>query len=242
MTLDANVKSSASPLESAALKSAPARPGRQDRLMKLGKKELPMNNATDTLTARAGTAAHPVVPDDRWTVCVNGPTVADSEKIPCSEKHNWRAVVKQVDPEAERRIAGYVQAAARLRHDAGGLVAVDLDAADPDVMYLGTGEASAGLVGVGAFKSLDSGNTWALLGATSVDANADWRFVNRLAIHPLQPQETVQGALQVINELAVWLIELTGMHGVASDELRPLCCVDQIGCRAWGVAGNVQRD
>ena len=25
-------------------------------------------------------------------VCVNGPTVADSVKIPCSEKHNWRAV------------------------------------------------------------------------------------------------------------------------------------------------------
>ncbi|HEY0164327.1 MAG TPA: aminomethyl-transferring glycine dehydrogenase subunit GcvPB, partial [Sphingomicrobium sp.] len=34
-------------------------------------------------------------------------------------------------------------------------------------------------------------------------------------IHPLQPQETVQGALQVINELAFWLLELTGMHGVA---------------------------
>jgi glycine dehydrogenase subunit 2 len=34
-------------------------------------------------------------------------------------------------------------------------------------------------------------------------------------IHPLQPQETVQGALQCIDELAHWLIELTGMHGVA---------------------------
>jgi glycine dehydrogenase subunit 2 len=34
-------------------------------------------------------------------------------------------------------------------------------------------------------------------------------------VHPLQPRETVQGALQVINELAFWLIELTGMHGVA---------------------------
>ncbi|MBL8649839.1 MAG: aminomethyl-transferring glycine dehydrogenase subunit GcvPB [Sphingopyxis sp.] len=34
-------------------------------------------------------------------------------------------------------------------------------------------------------------------------------------IHPLQPQETVQGALAVINELAIWLIKLTGMHGVA---------------------------
>ena len=34
-------------------------------------------------------------------------------------------------------------------------------------------------------------------------------------IHPLQPQSTVQGALGVINELAFWLIKLTGMHGVA---------------------------
>lgn len=34
-------------------------------------------------------------------------------------------------------------------------------------------------------------------------------------IHPLQPQETVRGALEVINQLAEWLIALTGMHGVA---------------------------
>jgi glycine dehydrogenase subunit 2 len=34
-------------------------------------------------------------------------------------------------------------------------------------------------------------------------------------VHPLQPQETVQGALEVIDELARWLITLTGMHSVA---------------------------
>jgi glycine dehydrogenase subunit 2 len=34
-------------------------------------------------------------------------------------------------------------------------------------------------------------------------------------VHPLQPVHTVQGALSAINELAFWLIELTGMHGVA---------------------------
>jgi glycine dehydrogenase subunit 2 len=34
-------------------------------------------------------------------------------------------------------------------------------------------------------------------------------------LHPLQPIDTVQGALGVINELAMWLITLTGMHGVA---------------------------
>ncbi len=34
-------------------------------------------------------------------------------------------------------------------------------------------------------------------------------------IHPLQPQKTVQGALAVIDQLAHWLVELTGMHSVA---------------------------
>ncbi len=34
-------------------------------------------------------------------------------------------------------------------------------------------------------------------------------------VHPLAPQQTVSGALEVINELAHWLIKLTGMHGVA---------------------------
>jgi glycine dehydrogenase subunit 2 len=34
-------------------------------------------------------------------------------------------------------------------------------------------------------------------------------------IHPLQPQDTVRGALEAINQLAWWLMELTGMHGVA---------------------------
>ncbi|QEH80312.1 glycine dehydrogenase subunit 2 [Sphingomonas sp. C8-2] len=34
-------------------------------------------------------------------------------------------------------------------------------------------------------------------------------------IHPLAPVDTVQGALAVIDELAQWLITLTGMHAVA---------------------------
>ncbi len=31
-------------------------------------------------------------PDDTWMVCVSGPSVTDSLKIPCSEDHDWRAV------------------------------------------------------------------------------------------------------------------------------------------------------
>jgi|TARA_Y100001933_G_scaffold219840_1_gene228812 glycine dehydrogenase subunit 2 len=34
-------------------------------------------------------------------------------------------------------------------------------------------------------------------------------------VHPLQPQKTVQGSLELMNELAHWLKELTGMPGVA---------------------------
>jgi putative regulator of septum formation len=30
--------------------------------------------------------------DDHWMVCVNGPSVQGAPKIPCSQKHNWRAV------------------------------------------------------------------------------------------------------------------------------------------------------
>lgn len=34
-------------------------------------------------------------------------------------------------------------------------------------------------------------------------------------VHPMQPVSTIQGALEVINELAHWLLTLTGMHSVA---------------------------
>src|SRR5690606_38573004 len=34
-------------------------------------------------------------------------------------------------------------------------------------------------------------------------------------VHPLQPESTVQGALQLIDTLAHWLKTLTGMHAVA---------------------------
>ena len=65
--------------------------------------------------------------------------------------------------------------------------AIVFDPLAPTTVYIGTGEASAGLVGVGAFKSTDSGVTWQFLASTNVDQNADWRFVNRLAVHPSQP-------------------------------------------------------
>ena len=71
------------------------------------------------------------------------------------------------------------------------------DPVNTGVAYLGTGEASAGLVGVGVFRSSDNGASWQYLAATSPDANGDWRFVNRLAIHPTQPNVLLAGVTNV---------------------------------------------
>jgi hypothetical protein len=40
-------------------------------------------------TARGLLLGHP---DDEWMVCVDGPSVSGSPKIPCSRTHTWRAV------------------------------------------------------------------------------------------------------------------------------------------------------
>jgi photosystem II stability/assembly factor-like uncharacterized protein len=60
------------------------------------------------------------------------------------------------------------------------------DPANPNIMFAGTGEGSAGLVGVGLFRSTDSGLTWNYLSNTSPDLDQDWRFVNRISVHPQQ--------------------------------------------------------
>ena len=73
------------------------------------------------------------------------------------------------------------------------ITTIAFDPSDPDNVYMGTGEASGGLVGIGAFKSRDGGRTWAFLAATSVDSNLDWRFVNRIAVNPAQPQVLLAG-------------------------------------------------
>lgn len=54
-------------------------------------------------------------PDDRWLVCVNGPSVADSVKIPCSEPHNWRAVTTIVLGDAGEPYPGDKVVAVRTR-------------------------------------------------------------------------------------------------------------------------------
>lgn len=105
------------------------------------------------------------------------------------------------DPRSARRLfAGTASGGLWISDDAGAswranndflpnlsVSTLAFEAGNPEVMYLGTGEASAGLVGVGAFKSVDGGDTWRHLAPTNPDGNPDWRFVNRLAAHPSRP-------------------------------------------------------
>lgn len=64
----------------------------------------------------------------------------------------------------------------------------------PDVIYMGTGEGFYNIdaaSGYGLFKSTDRGTTWTHLPATSVADNVHWRFVNRLAVDPDNPDVVV---------------------------------------------------
>lgn len=69
---------------------------------------------------------------------------------------------------------------------------LDISQSNPDIMYVGTGEGFYNLDGsngVGMFKTTDKGNTWTHLSSTAYDRN--WRFINRLAVHPDNPDIVV---------------------------------------------------
>jgi photosystem II stability/assembly factor-like uncharacterized protein len=139
------------------------------------------------------------------------PTLAPQEKAAGLQPSQWQALgpsniggrVRAIafDPRTPARmLAGTASGGLWISPDGGAswranqdflpnlsVTTIAFDPANADVVYLGTGEASGGLVGVGAFKSTDGGNTWQYLASTNADANPDWRFVNRLAVHPTQP-------------------------------------------------------
>lgn len=68
---------------------------------------------------------------------------------------------------------------------------------DPNVIYVGTGESFVitepnqhGHLGGGIYKSTDGGQTFSLLPSTKAGNNAhdaDWAYVNEIAIHPTNP-------------------------------------------------------
>jgi len=60
----------------------------------------------------------------------------------------------------------------------------------PSVLYAATGEGFGnydGLPGAGIFRSADGGLTWGHLATTNPAGDESWRWVNRLATHPTQP-------------------------------------------------------
>ena len=111
------------------------------------------------------------------------------------------------DPANPRRVfAGTASGGLWISEDLGGSWRVSHDflpnlsittiVFDPNrrgVVYAGTGEESQLIVGAGVFRSVDNGATWQPLAATSPDANPDWRFVNRLAMHPSLPNVLLAG-------------------------------------------------
>ena len=58
-----------------------------------------------------------------------------------------------------------------------------IDPKNGDVLYMGTGEVRAALPGGGIYKTIDGGNTWNFLPATTTDNNSTWLYVNRIAVN-----------------------------------------------------------
>jgi photosystem II stability/assembly factor-like uncharacterized protein len=84
---------------------------------------------------------------------------------------------------------------------------------NPTVMYAATGEALSdinGIRGAGVFKSTDGGATWNQLSST---ANANFYYVNRVAVSP-------HGATLLAATLMPSVISVT-RSGPASSETRP---------------------
>ena len=73
--------------------------------------------------------------------------------------------------------------------------ALDVSRNNPDVLYVGTGEGFFNVdaaAGVGMFKTTDRGATWTHLSSTIARTyDDDWRFVNRLVVHPDNPDIVV---------------------------------------------------
>ena len=69
-----------------------------------------------------------------------------------------------------------------------------ISANNPDVLYVGTGEGFFNIdasVGTGIFWSNDRGQSWIQLPGTVDPATDGWRFVNRLIVHPDNPDIVV---------------------------------------------------
>ena len=66
-----------------------------------------------------------------------------------------------------------------------------MSAADPNIIYVGTGEGFRnidGIVGTGIWKSMDRGETWNLLESSRID---DFSYISRLIVNPENADEVI---------------------------------------------------
>jgi len=110
-------------------------------------------------------------------------------------------IVHPLDPFGNTWIAGAVGGGIWMTTDGGSswsnlspdlpslaVSAMAISQSDPNIMYAGTGESFAGLSGIrgdGIMKSGDGGLTWVQLPSTI--ANDDFQNVNRIIVHPQNP-------------------------------------------------------
>lgn len=133
------------------------------------------------------------------------------------------------------------------------ITSIVLSPANPDVMYAATGDLPPslypyydwreGLRGAGILKSVDGGNTWSALAATSPSSNLDWQYVAKLAIHPgnaniLLAATPLGGVYRSTDAGASWSkVRSDGAYEVQFDPTNGNKAVAASGWRAW-YSGN----
>jgi hypothetical protein len=92
-----------------------------------------------------------------------------------------------------------------------------IDPSNPQMMYASTGERMSGdgLRGLGVFSSSDGGANWFQIPSTNPIANADWYYVNRIAVHPTNGQiliaATENGAYRSADGGGTWTKLFSGI-------------------------------
>ena len=140
--------------------------------------------------------------DSQWTPQASVPFLVSGAAVPTPESYrtynSGRVSSVAVDPrDSSRWLVGVGNGGVWETRDAGGswtpitddaptlaTGAIAFAPSNPDVVYVGTGEAgtftSVAHVGVGLLKSINGGQTWALLGETSLARGA----IRRLRVDP----------------------------------------------------------
>lgn len=90
--------------------------------------------------------------------------------------------------------------------NASAFGSLSIDITNPDIIYAATGEAASNIdsyLGAGVFKSTDGGDTWNVIGLTSVGS------FSKIYVHPKDPNLVIAGAMK--SGQGVWRSDNAGM-------------------------------